>query len=107
VEGGEGVPAEGEAGIGAGEFGGGEGDGGVGGEGQGGVDGEDLTVRIKLNAIASLHVTVLVQVSHKVILHPLHSYKSSGVVWDFCLKIDGAFKHTTLLGDCVLRERGY
>jgi hypothetical protein len=72
-----------------------------------GVNGEDLTVRVKLNAIASLHVAVLVQVGHELIVEPAYCDKGGRVVRDFVLSVDRTFKHSTLLGDGVLREWDY
>jgi hypothetical protein len=70
-----------------------------------GVDGEDLAVGVKLNAIASTHVALCGQIGNELILEPTHCDERSRVVGDKVLGVDRTLEHTTLLGDGVLRER--
>jgi len=70
-----------------------------------GVDGKDLTVYVKLNAVTILHISILGQVGYKVVLNPTHGYESGGVVWDEILCVDCSLEYTAILVDGVLRVR--
>jgi hypothetical protein len=72
-----------------------------------GVNGEDLAVGVELNAIASLHVAVLIQVGHELIVEPAYGDKGGRVVWNFCLKVNRSLEHSTILIDGILRKGGY
>ena len=72
-----------------------------------GVNGEDLTVRVKLNAIASLHVAVLVQVGHELVVEPTYCDEGGRVVWYLRLQVNGALEYTAVFSNIVLRVWNY
>jgi hypothetical protein len=72
-----------------------------------GVDGEDLTVGVKLNAVASPHIAFLGKVGHKLVLEIAYCDEGGRVVGDFVLRVDGSLEDATVLIDGVLREWGH
>jgi hypothetical protein len=72
-----------------------------------GVDGKDLAVGVKLNAIASTHVALCGQIGNELILEPTHCDERSRVVGDKVLTVDWPLKNTSILVDRVLGERSH
>jgi hypothetical protein len=66
-----------------------------------------LTVRVKGYAVTGLYIPVLVKVSDEVVLNPSHGDEGGRVVRYGVLRVNCALKHSSLLGNGVLRVGNY
>jgi hypothetical protein len=72
-----------------------------------GIDGENLTVEVKLNAVTCPHISLLSQVGNQLILEPTNRNESRRIVRDEVLRINRTLEDTAILVDAVLRVRDY
>jgi len=68
-----------------------------------GVDGKNLTIYVKLNAVTGFHVAFGCEIGDELILEPANSDECGRIVWDEVLRVDCPLEYTAVLVDGVLR----